>query len=418
MKVVILSEFYCRGMGYLENMLPKYLARLGAETHVIATALHPRNGAPDDVYGGFLTEAHAGTTERLDGYALHRIGHKRRFGYTRMSGLKHVLRQIRPDVVQTMSVTGWIPVDAALLKPILKYKLFTGCHHHASVFALARKDAPRLSAARLTCALTRGLPGLFVSQNTEKCYAISSDCADIAVRFFGVSAGLVEVCPLGVDTEIFHPISTRQEELTRDYLRRQFDFAEHDIVSIYTGRFSDDKNPLLLARAVDRLVCSGERFRGLFVGNGPQLEDIRRCRGCIVHPFAPVSELGGFYRASELAVWPTQESMSMLDAAACGLPIVVNEGMAAIERVEGNGLTYRIGDLDDLVRVLKMLADPAMRRRMGKLGSERIGGRFSWETVAKNRLRDYAAAIGLGESNQRLLAKDSCLVPTRSSGSK
>ena len=34
----------------------------------------------------------------------------------------------------------------------------------------------------------------------------------------------------------------------------------------------------------------------------------------------PVRKLGGFFRAADIGVWPTQESTSMLDAAACALP--------------------------------------------------------------------------------------------------
>ena len=39
MTVVLVSEFFAPGMGYLENSFPKYLARAGVETHVIATDL-------------------------------------------------------------------------------------------------------------------------------------------------------------------------------------------------------------------------------------------------------------------------------------------------------------------------------------------------------------------------------------------
>ena len=45
----------------------------------------------------------------------------------------------------------------------------------------------------------------------------------------------------------------------------------------------------------------------------------------------------------------------MLDAAACGLPVVVNDTLRATERINGNGLQYRLNDVDDLVRVLSTL---------------------------------------------------------------
>ena len=393
MRVVLLSEFFCQGMGYLENMLPKYLARLGVETHVVATGLRPHGGQQPGSNSAQLGTFRPGSVEMLDGYTLHVVQHRKTLGYPRMKGLRDALKQIGPDIVQTMSVTGWVPLDAALYRAFLGYKLFTGCHYHASVFPLARKATHPLSAERAMCTLTRGIPGRLLSRLAEKCYAISPDCADVAVRFFGVPAKCIEICPLGVDTEIFHPISSSVEQSTREHVRAQLGFRANDIVCIYSGRFSEDKNPLLLAKAIDALARCGGGIRGLFIGNGIQAHEIRECANCVVHPFVTVSELGDFYRAAEIGVWPRQESMSMLDAAACGLPIVVNHTLAAPERIDGNGMVYRLDDMNDLIRVLTSLMDTARRRGMGKVGSSKMAGAFSWEAIAKRRLQDYESAL-------------------------
>jgi glycosyltransferase involved in cell wall biosynthesis len=237
------------------------------------------------------------------------------------------------------------------------------------------------------------VPGFLSNAFAEKCYAATSDCADVAVRFFGVPKAKIEVCPLGIDTELFSPISNDKEQKERLELRQRLGFGESEIVCVYSGRFSEDKNPLLLAKAISCLVGMGEAFRGLFVGNGAQRQEIEACRGCEVHPFVPVQELAGFLRAADIGVWPTQESMSMLDAAACGLPIVVNDTLAATERVEGNGLRYALNDLDDLVRVLRTLKDPQFRRHLGQFGADKMARQFSWESIAKRRLRDYRVAL-------------------------
>ncbi len=43
----------------------------------------------------------------------------------------------------------------------------------------------------------------------------------------------------------------------------------------------------------------------------------------------------------------------MLDAAACGLPLIVNDTLVAVvKQIEGNGITYRLNDVDDLIRAL------------------------------------------------------------------
>jgi glycosyltransferase involved in cell wall biosynthesis len=399
MRVALLSEVFAPNMGYLENFLPKYLARFGAEVHVITTDLPPyyqmKENELKNTYGGFADASQLvpGTTETIEGFTLHVLPHKRVLGHVQMVGLISKLRSMRPHIVQGTHVIGWTPLQSALAKPFLGYKLCSGNHYHSSVFPLSRRKLPFWSMDLLSCRITRTVPGWLGSLLTERCYAIAPDCADVASRFFGVPRRKITVCPLGVDTELFSPITNETELVDRNYLREQLGFSASDIVCIYTGRFSEDKNPLLLARAVAQLAQRGECFRGLFVGNGVQATAIQAQRGCVIHPFVPVKRLVQFYRASDIGVWPTQESTSMLDAAACGLPVVANDTMNALERLQGNGLTYRLNDLGDLVRVLGGLHDGATRAQLGACGAQKMAKEFSWESIARRRLRDYEAVL-------------------------
>ena len=397
--MTLLTEIFAKQMGYLENFLPKYLARLGADVHVVATDLPTYHYMSERerklAYAGFAdgSDLVPGAIETMQGFKVHVLAHEKVLGYMRMAGLRKKLRSIRPDVVQTTHAIGWIPLQAAMAKPGLGYKLFTGNHYHASVFPLANKRVSPWNIQLLRCRITRSLPGWLVGLFTEKCYAITTDCADVAVRFFGVPRKKIDICPLGVDTELFRPISNQEERQERLRVRQRLGFSESDIVCIYTGRLGEDKNPLLLAKAVAHLASAGEQFRGLFVGNGVQAQAIRSCSGCVVHPFVPVQELGNLYRAADIGVWPTQESTSMLDAAACGLPIVANDTMTAPERLEGSGLAYKLNDVGDLIRALLKLRDRETRDGLSTCGVQKMARDFSWESMAKRRLKDYEAAL-------------------------
>jgi glycosyltransferase involved in cell wall biosynthesis len=398
--IVVVSEFFAEGMGYLENLFPKYLARLGADAHVVATdlPLSYRNKREADAYQGFVRPFPAGTVQNIDGFKLHVVGHRNVFSHMRMTGLRSKLFSLRPDVVQTMTPIGWIAVDTAMLKQRLGYKLFSGCHYHSSVFPLSSQNGNASNLAKLHCLITRTIPGRLASFAAEKCYAISSDCADVADQFFGVPRKQIEISPLGVDTEIFHPALSASALAQREAMRREMGFAEGDIVCVYSGRFGEDKNPLLLARAVTTLRSVGEPYRGLFIGSGTQAREIQTCPGCVSHDFAPVQELGALYRAADIGVWPTQESLSMLDAAACGLPIIANHTLAAPERLRNNGLSYRLNDLDDLVRTLLILRNAETRTELGSTGAKKMMQEFSWENVARRRFADYETAMHSGGS--------------------
>ena len=409
MRVVLLSEVFSLKMGYLENALPKYLARLGADVHVVTMGLPPyyiQN--PQEIYRGFAddTGLRPGMVEAHEHYTLHTIAHRRRMGYLQAVGLIEKLRALRPDIVQTTAAIGWLPLQAAWGTIALGYKLFTGNHYHASVFPLAGRKLRPWDRDLLNCRIKRSLPGSLVALRTEKCYAIAPDCADIAARFFGVPRRKIDICSLGVDSDLFSPAVEEADIKARHELRARLGVAEGEIVCAYSGRFTEDKNPLVLAAAVEDLRRRGEPFRGLFVGNGPQRHAIQACEGCITHPFVPVHELGAFFRASDIGIWPTQESTSMLDAAACGLPIVANHTMSASERLDGNGLTYKLNDRDDLARVLLSLKEQERRQRLGSCGADKMARNFSWHTIAARRVCDYERALGRTRDFSKTLPSD------------
>tara|TARA_R110002072_G_scaffold296553_1_gene468510 strand:+ start:10742 stop:11959 length:1218 start_codon:yes stop_codon:yes gene_type:complete len=401
MKVVILTETYAKNMGYMGNMLPKHLAKLGVEVHVLALALPPYYQINDfeDSYKGFIntSEMVPGKIEMIDGYALHTMAYSRVLGYMRMKGLEEKIDKLQPDVVYSLGCIGWLALQAAIAKIKFGFKLFTGSHTTASVFPLSKEKKLWGNLQMWRCLVIRFIPGRLISLMTNKCYGATSDCADIAVRFFGVQKSKIDICPLGVDTDTFRVINGSADECRRNDIRKKFGFSEGDIVCIYTGRFSHEKNPLVLAKAIAEMQRQGKPYKGLFFGNGVQKDEIEDLDGCTVHSFVPVHELGDYFRASDIGVWPTQESTSMLDAAACGLPIVVNDTVLAVERVKGNGLQYKLNDIDDMISKLLSLSSEQERKRLGTVGAQKMKAKFSWNTMAERRIADFKIAISLGE---------------------
>ncbi len=405
MRVALLSYWFPRGMGYIVNMLPRYLARQGVEVHYLTMDMphYFFNNSQESTYANFehLTTMSPGQEESYEGFRLHCVKHRQVAGHPRFIGLREKLAAIRPDVVQSFLSIGWVALDAAVLKASLGYKLFTAAHTTASVFPLANRDSRWTEPARMRNLLSRWIPGRFVSTRTEKCYAATSDCADVAIRFFGVQPQKVDVAPLGVDTDSLSPVSTRDHEEKRIAMRGRLGVQPDEILFIYTGQFTAAKNPLLLARAVESMRSHGAKVKALFLGDGEQRAAIAARPSSVALPFVPHRELVDYYRAAEVGVWPTQESTSMLDAAACGLPIVVNDTLRAVERIDGNGLTYQLNDQASLERVLSTLLDSAARKRLGDAGAHRMAEQFSWHALVQRRVADYREALGIEPAETR-----------------
>jgi glycosyltransferase involved in cell wall biosynthesis len=411
MKVAILSETFSKKMGYLPNLLPKYLARLGVDVHLIAMDLSPYYYAAsfEKTYGDFVGAGGLtpGTVEFCDGFTLHVLSHRKQFGYMRMVGLRKRLRVLKPDIVQASAAIGWIPLDAALSIPFARYRLFTGSHMASSVFPLARRNSPWWAPERLECALKRAVPGRLVSLVTEKCYTPTEDCALIACRYFGVQPSKVEVMYLGIDTDYLYPAISPPSLGERSRMRAQLGFQSDEIICIYTGKFTEDKKTLLLAHAVEQLRNEGLKCRALFIGNGPDRELLRARPWVSALEFLPFCQLGSYYRAADLGVWPGNESTSMLDAAACGLPIIMSDEVFYRAPVEGEDQVFRKDSIEDLKRAILALRDSEKRQALGLKCAARMARDFSWESIARRRLLDYEAALGLMRPSK---AEGACVV--------
>lgn len=395
MRVVFLSETYPRRMGYLVTMLPRAMARLGADVHLLALDLPPYHylAKVKDSYQSFFAGQipEAGTVEMVDGYTVHILPHRHTLGYARMAGLAGKIRELEPDVVYSSVAIGWLPLQAFLCRLRQRFALFTGSHTAESMFPLAGRARPWRSWEGLRCLAQRWLPGRIVSLVTQLCYVPTADCGEIAWRFFGVQRRKLRVRHLGVDLEVFRPATDADHAIRRD-IRSRLGCGDDDVLCVYSGKLAAYKKPLLLAEAVALLREGGRPFRALFIGEGEEREALARSTWCHVLDSMPYWELGDFYRAADIAVWPFGESTSMLDAAACGIPIVVSDRIYR-DHVDGNGRTYDTGNLMNLVAVLAELENPALRAALGRTGAEKMARQFDWREIARQRLEDFRAAV-------------------------
>jgi len=393
MRIAIVSTYYSHHMGYTENCLPAALARRGHDVHLIASRLNVYGNSPDYSrnYESFLGPAEVPIgVSTVDGYTLHRLDYRLIGGYVGLRGLRPLVRQLGPDVVHSTAVASLASYTLAGLRLTARFKFYTECHQHFSVVQPYLKTRSGHRIRRAFFWATRTLPGSVVGRASRRCYATAPDCAEVAVRLYGVPEDRIEIQSLGTDTALFRPATSDADSARRIRARRSLGYGDSDVVCLYTGRFSPEKNPLVLADAIDRLAGEGLPFRGLFVGDGAQAEEIRRRRGCQVIAFVPHSELAELYRMADIAAWPRQESMSMLDAAASGLPIVVSSSIGERSRIQGNGDFYEENNVGDLVRILMTMADRPTRLALGAAGRDLMQSNFSWDAIAAKLEAEYA----------------------------
>lgn len=399
MKIVIISQWFSENMGYTENLLPKALARLGPEVHLVTSdaQIYFNSSNYGDIYEPFIgPRVVKCQVKKMHGYTLHRLPHYKtgKWSAPGIVGLQEYLKKLNPDIIQVLNIDTPSSFKAARFASEYNIPLFSECHVHASV--LYKKNRWGFRKIRLRGRLKKYFsPELkLLNKIVKTCYPIAPDAAKIANKFYGVSKNKIKSQSLGVDTDLFHPPSLLEAENVKQF-RRKLDFSESDIVCIYTGRFTSKKNPHCLAKAIDYLSKMGEPYKGLFIGNGEKedIEFMKSMKNCTIHPFVKTDQLPKFYWVSDIGVWPREESLSQLDAVSCGLPIIINDSVEALERVQGNGLFYKKDDYLDLSKKLLGLKNKKRRLSMGKNGTNKISKKYSWTSIAKERLLDYQAEL-------------------------
>ena len=143
----------------------------------------------------------------------------------------------------------------------------------------------------------------------------------------------------------------------------------------------------------------GNRFEVWIVGEGnleQQLKGLSRqlgvadvvsFKGYIEH-----SRLPDIYASSDILVLPSlSEGMSntILEAMACGLPIVTTNTGGSKELINGNGIIIPTGDAKGIADAIsKLIEERSLRGKMGTKSRE-LATELSWATVAERYLEIY-----------------------------
>jgi glycosyltransferase involved in cell wall biosynthesis len=203
--------------------------------------------------------------------------------------------------------------------------------------------------------------------------------------------GPASVIPqFGVDPDLFSPGATRQENAGRPFTIGAL------------NRLTPEKGVDVLLEAVAKL--SGD-WRLRFVGNGPLRDAIPgRARSLgvgdrvAVEPPVPSTAVPATLRRLDVLVlpslttpaWKEQFGRVLIEAMACEVP-VVGSNSGEIPNVIGDaGLVTPEGDANALANALmKLMADPALARDLGRRGRARALEQFTHASVAERTVRVY-----------------------------
>ena len=235
MKIVIISEWYSEKMGYAENYLPKALGKLDHEVHLITTDLqvYATSKNYDAIYKNHLgpKQVDKGVFQK-DFFTLHRCSHVMENGI-QIPDLEEKLREIKPNIVYCFEILQPANSIVFALKSELKYKIFCESRMHLSVFS-----PPKSLKAKIK--------QFSISQKSKKenkevnlFYPIAKDVKEVITKYYGIPKKKCKIASLAVDTDAF---AKKIDKKFTDELRNSLGYKTTDIVCLYTGRFTNEKD--------------------------------------------------------------------------------------------------------------------------------------------------------------------------------
>ncbi len=205
--------------------------------------------------------------------------------------------------------------------------------------------------------------------------------------------------PWGVDLQHFSPENGLKAGRE---LRRTLGWEEQFVI-LCSRTWARLYGVDLLAEAFAAAAKVDPRLRLLLVGDGPQSKRIHQILKPVnekVHFTGRIeqSDLPICYHAVDLFVTPSHSdgsSVSLLEAMACGLPVLVSDIPGNREWVTdgGAGWLFEDGSADDLVEKLLFLAADPLLESYGREGRRITEQRADWSRNFQKCLQAYQLAL-------------------------
>jgi glycosyltransferase involved in cell wall biosynthesis len=209
------------------------------------------------------------------------------------------------------------------------------------------------------------------------------------------------VIPLGVDVDYFRPDAAAGRAV-RERLGWS---ADRPPVVGYLGRFVPEKGLRFLIDTLDGVQTP---WRALFVGGGPLLAELQAWAGKRPDAVRVVTgvahgEVPQYLNAMDLlaapsqttARWKEQLGRMLIEAFACGVPVVGSDSGEIPYVVSNAGRVVGEGDVEGWKDAIgELLENPARRIDFAGRGRDRACREFAWPVIARRHLEFFEDLVG------------------------
>ena len=218
-------------------------------------------------------------------------------------------------------------------------------------------------------------------------------------KSLGVSQDKIEIVPNGIDLAEFENLPPRGE------FRKKWRIDNHQKIVLFLSRIHKIKGPDLLAKAFAALLNEFNNIKLVIVGPDdgylPMLkkliQELNIEERVLITGLLHGRDKLAAYVDADVYVLPSAYEIfgrTLLEACACGTPIVVTDRCGIADVIDGQAGLAVPYDKDALGKALRdMLNDDQMRRQFGKKGKLLVREKFNWEKISQQMESIYQSCV-------------------------
>jgi len=390
-KIVHIMSWYIPKMGYQENFLAAEQKKLGVNVEIITSDRVPEYKGYERNVGSIIGGRIIGTgIFEENNVKIHRLPSLFEMnGQILLKGLIKKLKQLKPDIVQAHGAFSPLTLQVILCSTYLNYSVFVDDHSHETNFYIDSL------ATRMYIILIKLF---YFRYGNRVCFwmPVTYSAKQILQSVLKIPDNKITLLPLGADQSRFK----KSKEL-RKIGRNESGIKDDSLLILSSGKFDERKDIYFLIKAFEKVCEEYPNIYLLLLGSGSEeyiikLKDMINSAGLdsnvIFKNFVPNSELSKYYNAADIGVWPGDPSITVIEAVATGLPVIIPKNDPAYQvLVESNAsICFERRNVDSLsTAILKLIKNQNMRYKLIENNLNLVEKTLSWNKVAEKSISIY-----------------------------
>ena len=383
--------YFVPEFGYQEYYISKEHKKMGHDVYVIASdMLYPFSNIEKMFKDSGIKYTGRKRKDRLsiiDGLKVYWLPHYIEYNdFILCRGVKKTLEKIKPDIVFAHESRQGLTCQAAFYKDNLGFKLVVDQHDFYH-------KIPGKIKTLLRNIEYFGFRKFLIDYNlrkADKIIAVTKPTREFLIKSHKVNPKKIELIELGVDTDLY---CHRKNEAIK--LRKKLGIKEDEVILMFVGTIFRRKNLELLMNAFNE-IYKDYKTTLLIVGEGDKeyMNELRSLakklnlgNKMIFNGFAKRKELPIYYSMADVGVWPANNSVSIIEAMACKLPIVMVDWQMPHLVSHNNGFKFPFDDKKTLKKYLiKLIKNKRLRQKMGANSYKAATKFYSYSIIARKFL--------------------------------